>query len=124
MPSYLLSYPDESEPTYLDVEPVEYRVGPPARRSSSHPTMGGGRVHQDFGVQEADREISLRTEWMEQATLDAFAAKFAVTGQVWRWLDGDEHEWTVFFRELRPDRLRGQAAYEVEMIFDVIEAVS
>ena len=109
---------EETDPTYLDVNPITYEV-PQPRRSSSHNTMSG-RVHQDFGVSAADRQINLRTDWMEAATLTAFQTKFAVTGEVWKWTDHLEDSYLVFFRELRPERIRGYEAYRVEMVFEVV----
>jgi len=113
---------EETDPTYLDVNPVEYAISNP-RRSSSHPTMGGSRVHQDFGAQTADREIRLRTDWMEAATLEDFQEKFAVIGEVWKWADFEDNGYLVFFRSLVAERIRGHDAYQVEMTFDVIEVL-
>lgn len=117
-----LSYPDDTEPTYLDEDPIEYSGGPPAeRRISSHPTLGGGRVWQDFGAPEVDRQISLRVDWMLPATLAAFTEKFAVVGQVWKWVDHEADEYRVIFRGLKPTHLQGIEAFSAEMTFDVVE---
>jgi len=118
-----LSYPNDTDPTYLDFDPAEYTAGPPARRSSSHPTMDGSRVIQDFGVSDADREITLRTGWVEPGTLDDLREKFAVTGQAWKWTDHEGDSYLVFFRDLKADHLRGVEAFEVQMTFDVLEAL-
>jgi hypothetical protein len=116
-----LKYPSEETPapTYLDWDPIQYEVTK-ARRSSTHVTMGGGRVHQDFGASDADRQINLRTDYMEAATLASFREKFAVVGQVWTWTDHEGDAYSVFFRELKATHLQGQEAFEVEMTFDVI----
>ncbi len=115
-----LKYPSEEtpDPTYLNYDPIVYEV-PQPRRSSSHDTLSG-RVHQDFGALAADRQIRLRTDYMEAATLAAFQTKFAVLGQVWKWTDYKGDTWDVFYRELRWDRIQGYDAYRVEMTFEVI----
>jgi len=117
-----LSAIDGSDPTYLDEGPILYDDGSAERRVSAHATADS-RVWQDFGALDVDRQIRLRTDWMSQATLDAFEAKFAVTAQVWKWLDHKGHEYRVFFRALNPERIRGHDAYRVEMVFDVVEVV-
>jgi len=117
-----LSAIDGSDPTYLDEGPILYDDGSAERRVSAHATADG-RVWQDFGALDVDRQLRLRTDWMSQATLDAFEAKFAVTAQVWKWLDHKGHEYRVFFRALNPERIRGHDAYRVEMVFDVVEVV-
>jgi|GEM_PF-1746802 len=124
-----MCYPDREEPedpeiTYLDEDPSAYNDGPPERRVSSHAAMGGERVWQDFGAPDIDRQIALKTDWMEAATLEAFRAKFAVVGQVWKWVDHNGHEYRVFFRALKPERIRGYEAYEVEMTLDIVQVVS
>jgi hypothetical protein len=118
-----LSEIDGSSPTYLDEDPIQYDDGPAERRASAHATTDG-RVWQDFGVLDVDRQIRLRTDWMSEATLDAVKTKFAQVGTVWRWVDNQGHEYRVFFRSLNPERIRGYAAYRVEMVFDVVEVVS
>ena len=60
---------------------------------------------------------------MTQSTLDALEAKFATTGQVWKWVDHNANAFQVFFRELRPERIQGQAAYRVEIAFDIIAEI-
>ena len=120
----ILSELNDSSPTTLDVDPVVYEDGPAARRSSSHQTMDGARVHQDFGAQTADRFARARTDWMETATLSALETKFATTGKVWKWVDHNGGAYQVFFRELRPERIRGQEAYQVEMVFDIIGEIT
>ena len=121
--SCCLSYPDDTDPTYLDEDPITYEAGPPERRASTQPTFGGGRVLQDFGVSDADRQIKLRTDWMETATLVALETKFAVAGQLWKWTDHEGDSYLVFFRSLSPRHLQGCEAYQVEIVFDVLEAL-
>ena len=118
----VLSEIDGSNATYLDEDPILYDDGPAERRASAHATADG-RVWQDFGALDVDRQIRLRTDWMTQSTLDAFSAKFAQVGTVWRWVDGSGHEYRIFFRALNPERIRGHAAYRVEIVFDVVEAL-
>jgi len=120
--SCVLSAIDGSDPTFLDEDPALYDDGPAERRASAHATADG-RVWQDFGAPDVDRQIKLRTDWMTQTTLDAMRAKFAQVGTVWRWVDNGGHEYRVFFRSLNPERIRGHAAYRVEMVFDVVEAL-
>ena len=122
--SCYMSKPDDGETTYLDEDPAFYEDGPPERRASSHATFGGSRVWQDFGAPDMDRQIRLRTDWMTETTLDAFMAKFAVMGQIWKWVDHKGHEYRVFFRALTPERIRGHEAYRVEMLLDVVQAVA
>ncbi len=122
MASCYLSNLDGSDPTYLDEDPIQYDDGPAERRVSAQATADG-RVWQDFGALEVDRQIKLRTDWMTQATLDAMKDKFAQVGAVWRWADSGGHEYRVLFRSLNPERIRGHAAYRVEMAFDVVEVV-
>jgi len=123
MPSTcVLSEVDGSNATYLDEDPIQYDDGPAERRVSAQATADG-RVWQDFGALDVDRQIRLRTDWMTQTTLDAFNAKFAQAGTVWGWVDSSGHEYQVFFRALNPERIRGHAAYRVEMVFDVVEVV-
>ena len=123
MPSTcVLSEVDGSNATYLDEDPIQYDDGPAERRVSAQATADG-RVWQDFGALDVDRQIRLRTDWMTQTTLDAFNAKFAEAGTVWRWVDNQGHEYRVFFRALIPERIRGHAAYRVEIVFDVVEVV-
>jgi len=117
-----LSYPDESEPTYLDEDPSRYDDRPAERRASTQATAEG-RVWQDFGAPDVDRQIRLRTDWMSTDTLAAFRAKYEAVGQIWRWVDHRGHEYRVFFRALVPERIRGNEAYVVEMTFDVVEVV-
>lgn len=119
-----LSNPDGSEATYFDEDPAWYDDGEPERRASSHVTFGGSRVWQDFGVTDVDRQIKLRTDWMTQATLEAFAAKFAQVGWVWKWRDHKGHEYRVFFRGLKPERIRGHEAHRIEMVLDVIAQIT
>ena len=121
--SCYMSKPDDSEKTYLDEDPALYEDGPADRRASSHATFGGSRVWQDFGAPDVDRQIRLRTDWMTKATLEAFEAKFATAGQVWKWVDQKGHEYRAFFRALNPERIRGHEAYRVEMLLDVVEEV-
>jgi len=118
----VLSEIDGSDPTYLDEDPIQYDDGPAERRASAHATADG-RVWQDFGAPDVDRQIRLRTDWMGEATLDALKAKLAQIGKFWRWVDNQGHEYRVFFRALNPERIRGHAAYRVEMVFDVVEVV-
>jgi DNA-binding IclR family transcriptional regulator len=118
----LLSEVDGSDPTYLDEDPIQYDDGPAERRASAYATADG-RVWQDFGATDVDRQIRLRTDWMTQATLDAFKAQFAQAGKLWRWVDNQEHEYRVLFRSLNPERIRAHASYRVEMVFDVVEAL-
>jgi hypothetical protein len=118
----VLSEIDGSNATYLDEDPIQYDDGPAERRASAHATADG-RVWQDFGALDVDRQIRLRTDWMTQSTLDSFGAKFTQAGTVWRWVDSSGHEYRVFFRALSPERIRGHAAYRVEMVFDVVEAL-
>ena len=118
----VLSEIDGSDPTYLDEDPIQYDDGPVERRASAHATADG-RVWQDFGAPDVDRQIRLRTDWMGEATLDALKAKLAQIGKFWRWVDNQGHEYRVFFRALNPERIRGHAAYRVEMVFDVVEVV-
>jgi len=122
--SSYMSKPDDSEKTHLDEEPALYEDGPAERRASSHATFGGSRVWQDFGAPGVDRQIRLRTDWMTETTLEAFVAKFAVVGQIWKWMDHKGREYRVFFRALMPERIRGHEAYRVEMLLDVVEAVA
>jgi hypothetical protein len=122
--SSYMSKPDDSEKTHLDEEPALYEDGPAERRASSHATFGGSRVWQDFGAPGVDRQIRLRTDWMTETTLEAFMAKFAVVGQIWKWMDHKGREYRVFFRALMPERIRGHEAYRVEMLLDVVEAVA
>lgn len=122
--SCYMSKPDDSEKTYLDEDPALYEDGPADRRASSHATFGESRVWQDFGAPDIDRQIRLRTDWMTEATLEAFEAKFAVVGQVWKWVDHRGHEYRVFFRAMVPERIRGHEAYRVEMLLEVLEAVA
>lgn len=112
-----------SDPTCLDEDPILYDNGPAERRASAHATADG-RVWQDFGALEVDRQIRLRTDWMTQDTLDDFLTKFAQVGTLWRWVDNQGHEYRVFFRALNQERIRGHSAYRVEMTFDVVEVVS
>jgi len=118
-----LSEIDGSSPTYLDEDPIVYDDGPAERRASAHATADG-RVWQDFGVLDVDRQIRLRTDWMSETTLDGFKAKFAQVGKLWRWVDNLEHEYRVLFRALNPERIRAHDAYRVGMVFDVVEVVS
>ena len=123
MPSTcVLSEIDDSDPTYLDEDPIVYDDGPAERRASAQATADG-RVWQDFGVPDVDRQIRLRTDWMSETTFDALKAKFAQAGKLWRWMDNQGHEYRVFFRSLTPERIRAHAAYRVEMVFDVVEVV-
>jgi len=124
MPSacYLSSL-DGSDPTYLDEDPIQYDDGPAERRVSAQATVDG-RVWQDFGVLDVDRQLRLRTDWMTQDTLDDFVSKFAEIGTLWRWVDNQGHEYRVLFRSLNPQRIRGHNACRVEMVFDVVEVVS
>ncbi len=119
----VLSEVDSSDPTSLDEDPSLYEDGPAERRVSSQPTAEG-RVWQDFGALDVDRQIRLRTDWMTQDTLDDFASKYAQVGKRWRWFDNQGHEYRVLFRSLNPERIRGHEAYRVEMVFDVVEVVS
>jgi hypothetical protein len=119
-----LSLPDDSAKIYLDEDPETYDDGPAERRMSSQETMGGGRVWQDFGVQDLDRTIRLKTGWMTQATLDAFKTKLAVLAQVWKWADHKGRSYLVVFRTINPERIRGYEAYRVEINFDVLQALS
>jgi len=118
----VLSEVDGSDPTYLDEDPVQYDDGPAERRLGAHPTADG-RVWQDFGALEVDRQIRLRTDWMSGTTLAAFLAKFAEVGKLWRWVDNRGHEYRVLFRSLTPERIRGHDACRVEMVFDVIQTI-
>jgi len=118
----VLSEIDGSNATYLDEDPIQYDDGPAERRVSTQATADG-RVWQDFGAPDVDRQIRLRTDWMSETTLGAFKTKFVQVGNLWRWVDTQEHEYRVLFRSLGPERIRGQAAYRVEMVFDVVEVV-
>jgi len=117
-----LSEIDGSDPTYLDEDPIQYDDGPAERRVSAHATTDG-RVWQDFGALDVDRQIRLRTDWMTQDTLDDFVSKFGSVGKLWRWVDNQGHEYRVLFRSLNPERIRAHASYRVEMVFDVVEAL-
>jgi hypothetical protein len=119
----VLSEIDGSNFASLDEDPILYEDGPAERRVSSQATAGG-RVWQDFGALDVDRQIRLRTDWMTQDTLDDFASKYAQAGKLWRWVDNQGHEYRVLFRSLSPERIRGHEAYRVEMVFDMVEVVS
>jgi hypothetical protein len=119
----ILSKIDGSDPTCLDAAPACYDDGPAERRASSHATLEG-RVWQDFGALDVDRQIKLRTDWMTGDTLDDFLAKFAEVAQIWKWVDHKGRGYRVFFRALHPERIRGHNAYRVEMLLDVIEVVN
>jgi hypothetical protein len=119
-----LSKPDDSEKTYLDEDPTAYDDAPPERRASSVATLGGGRVWQDFGARDVDRELRVRCDWMSQATLDALRAKYAAVGQLWKWVDHKGHDYRVFFADLRAERIRANAAYRVEMRLEVVQVVT
>jgi len=123
MAACFLSEIDGSDPTYLDEDPIAYDDGPAERRMSAQATADG-RVWQDFGAPDVDRQVRLRTEWMSETTLDALEAKFAQVGKLWRWVDNRGHEYRVLFRSLNPERIRGHDAYRVEMVFDVVEVVA
>jgi hypothetical protein len=118
-----LSEIDGSDSTYLDEAPILYDDGPAERRVSAHATADG-RVWQDFGALDVDRQLRLRTDWMSEATLDALKTKFGSIAKLWRWVDNQGHEYRVLFRSLSPQRIRGHDAYRVEMVFDVVEVVS
>lgn len=122
MAACFLSEIDGSDPTYLDEDPIQYDDGPAERRVSAHATTDG-RVWQDFGALDVDRQIRLRTDWMTQDTLDDFVSKFGSVGKLWRWVDNQGHEYRVLFRSLNPERIRAHASYRVEMVFDVVEAL-
>jgi len=123
MPSeYCLDLADDSDPVYLDVDPSEYRKGLPARRSSSVQTLDGGRVIQDFGVATADQDITCRTEWVSSSTLSALREKYELVATPLKWTDL-EASYLVFFREMKETPIRGQDAYEVEMVFAVLQAL-
>jgi len=119
-----LSDLDGSGATYLDEDPALYEDGPSERRLSSHPTFGGGRVWQDFGAKTEDRRIRVRTDYMTQATLDAFRAKFEQTGKVWKWSDHRGNAYQVVFAVLNPERIQANAAYRVEMVLHVVGVLS
>jgi hypothetical protein len=118
-----LSETDGSDPSYLDEDPIQYDDGPAERRVSAHATADG-RVWQDFGALDVDRQIRLRTDWMTGDPLEGFTTKFGSAGKLWRWVDNQGHEYRVLFRSLSPERIRGHDAYRVEMVFDVVEVVS
>jgi len=118
----VLSEVDGSDPTHLDEDPILYDDGPAERRVSAHATTDG-RVWQDFGAPDVDRQIRLRTDWTAQDTLDDFLAKFAQVGKLWRWVDNRGHEYRVLFRSLKPERIRGHDAHRIEMVFDVVEVI-
>ena len=122
MAACFLSETDGSDPSYLDEDPIQYDDGPAERRVSAHATAEG-RVWQDFGAPDVDRQIRLRTDWMTQDTLDDFVSKFGQVGTLWRWVDNQGHEFQVLFRSMSPERIRGHGAYRVEMVFDVVEVV-
>ena len=118
----VLSEVDGSNATYLDEDPIQYDDGPAERRVSAHATADG-RVWQDFGALDVDRQIRLRTDWMSETTLDAVKTKFAQVGKLWRWVDNQGHEYRVLFRSLKAERIRGHGAHRVVIEFDVLEAV-
>ena len=123
MAACFLSETDGSDPSYLDEDPIVYDDGPADRRVSAQATADG-RVWQDFGALNVDRQIRLRTDWMSETTLDALKAKFGQVGKLWRWVDNQGNEYRVLFRSLTPERIRAHDAYRVEMVFDVVEVVS
>ncbi len=69
----VLSEVDGSNATSLDEDPIVYDDGPAVRRVSTQATADG-RVWQDFGALDVDRQIRLRTDWMSETTLEAFKA--------------------------------------------------
>jgi len=119
----VLSEIDGSNATYLDEDPIQYDDGPAERRVSAQATADG-RVWQDFGALDVDRQIRLRTDWMTGDPLEDFTTKFGSAGKLWRWVDNQGHEYRVLFRSLSPERIRGHDAYRVEMVLDVVEVVS
>ena len=99
MASCILAELDDTSPTVFDEDPDEYTVHAAARRMSSHPTQGGGRVWQDFGAPDCDRQIELHTGGMEAATYDALVAKYIQAGKQWKWTDHEGDSYQVVFRE-------------------------
>ncbi len=124
MAECVLSELDDSNPTSLDVDPDTYEDSAPMRRLSSHPTLGGGRVWQDFAAHACDRQIRLHTGWMEEATRDAFLTKFNQQGKVWKWADHMGNAYKVVFRVFTWEKIRGYAAYDAEMTFEVVDVLT
>jgi hypothetical protein len=118
-----LSQLDGSEKTYLTEDPAEYQDGSPERRQSSH-AVADGRVWQDFGVATTDRTLEVRADYVTGAVLAELQSKFTQAGKVWLWHDHKGHEYRVFFRSLRSERIRGHDAYRLEMLLDVVEVVA
>jgi len=118
-----LSELDGSDEVYLTEDPSEYDDGALERRQSSH-AVADGRVWQDFGVATADRTIQVRVDYVTGTVLDDLRNKFEQTGKVWLWHDHKGNDYHVFFRSLRSGRIRGNDAYQVEMMLDAIQVVA
>ena len=120
MPStaYLATLADASKVT-LDYDPSRYRVIPGRRRTSSFATMGGGRVHQDFGQAAKDRRIEMTVDWLADATVAGLEAKRDTVAETWKWHDhrGDDYE--VFFLAMQK-RKRPTEGWIVNLEFAVV----
>ena len=114
---------DGSNPISFDANPATYQVVPGERRMSVHPIVGD-RLWQDFGSPGVDRQIKLHTDWMESSTLDDVLEAYQTTGAIWEWTDSAGTAYLVVFRSLEAVPIRGYAAYQVSIVFDVVEQVA
>jgi hypothetical protein len=131
--------------TTLDQDPThgEYDPAYEWEARGSHLRTLGGMVHQDFGVNEADRVIMLRDEdALTQATYEALKTKYEAVDTDWYFTDGVQTFKVRFsrsprgFRAWRNMRLWGLGLqlsqpppssyiwYSYEIILRVIEEVT
>ncbi len=119
---YHLALADGRSEIVPEYEPSEYFIETTTRRASATQTLSGV-VHQDFGLNSQDGRIRARWGWMSASEVASFQTKYALTGTVLEWGDR-EADYLVFFSELRLTPIRGQEAYEVEMVFRVLGEVA
>lgn len=117
-----LANADDSGRVSLDVDPIQYEDGPPARRQAVFPCDDGSVVIQDFGVSEADRSLRARVDYVSEATFAALNTMYRAVGVAYHWHDQRGHDYTICFASdgLTAERIRGHAAYRVQLHFLVL----
>lgn len=97
--------------TVFDIDPETYEPFNVARRGSIHPTLDGGSIFQDFGLQERDWSLNIGGQLTDIDTLTALWTKYRASGTEWEWRDWYGNRFRVVFtpgtQGFRPVPIRG-----------------
>jgi len=112
---------------FLGSAPVQFTTDPKtydtswAKRSSVHRTIGGVTI-QDFGLKAKDITLRLESQgqFLDQETVDAIQALYAVRGAAYAFVDYRGTEATVFITLFEPEPTFIPGFFEYTMELQVV----